>query len=202
MVAAAKKDFPRVRRPAESLDPRFRSKIQISGLTLDVGIDDREKAEVKVFYLGFGEWRFGDIINGFENHSPSERKFRVVAVYVKDCDWGVEGWVRMHSGVYNRVGGHPNSLEHSRSWVRQEPKLSMNPFLTNPSFNYLGNDGIDFYETISTPTETHDTISGAKWKSVHGADGKVFQRVWDSFDWRGDSYFKTRRLTGAKNQQN
>jgi len=108
-----------------------------------VGIDDKEKWNIRVFYLGFGEWKFGEIINGFEEESPSERKFRVVAVYVKDCDWGVEGWVRMHSGIYNRVGGHPRESD-GQSEAREELKLTMNPYLSDPEFNYLGTSGPEF----------------------------------------------------------
>ena len=65
----------------------------------------------------------------------------------------------MKSGIYNRVGGHPKELENQVPG-KVELKLSMNPYLSDPAFNFLGTDGTEYYETINSRTSTYDTSSG------------------------------------------
>lgn len=70
---------------------------------------------------------------------------------MKNCEWGVEGWVKMHSGVYNRVGGHPHSIENE-GHCHKELKSTMNPQHDEIAFNKYNADDIEFYNWTTPKT--------------------------------------------------
>lgn len=69
-------------------------------------VDDRGYKVLRVVNLGYGEFPFRFITYGIEvdqnqNSHIGVKKLKVVDVYLKDCSWSAEGYVKKKSGIWN-----------------------------------------------------------------------------------------------------